>query len=507
MSTGRAQNAVTITLEEHQNLLKLAADHANLKAQLDELRRMIFGVKSERFISSLSTEQMSLFGENQEAVTPKDTTEQVSYTRQKPAKKQKPIRAALPSHLPRVEEVLEPENLSLEAKKIGEEITEVLEYTPGNMFVRKIIRPKYAVPTTAIDVESTENTIIIADLPSLPIPRGNAAASLLAHIQVSKWIDHLPYYRQTQIYKRGGVEISSSTINDWFNATCTLLEPLYELLKQKIIAQTYLQADESPLKVQDNHKPARRGGKGSTHLGYHWVYHAPEIKAVCFDYQPSRSKAGPQVFLENFTGTLQSDGYKVYDVLQIKGQLRQLACMAHARRKFDQALDNDRARAEHALKLIQKLYAIERKAKEREVSDDIRQRYRKLYAKPILDTFEKWLNEEYLKVLPKSKIGIALAYTLKLFTRLSAYTQEGRYHIDNNAIENSIRPLALGRKNYLFAGSHPAAQKAAMMYSFFGTCKLNAIEPYQWLKETLDKIPECNITKLQQLLPFAENRT
>ena len=496
-------HTVTLSQEqykEYQKLKEIAADYANLKNQLEELRRMIFGVKSERFVSDTPADQLSLFGQ-EEKPTEATATEQVSYTRKKPKEKKKPIRAALPAHLPRKEEVIEPEALDAQAKKIGEEVTEILEYTPGNMYVRKIVRPKYVVATDEkSDEEDSQNAtqITIADLPTLPIPRGNAGASLLAHIQVSKWIDHLPYYRQIQIYKRGGVTLSSSTINDWFNATCNLLVPLYEVHKEKIRGQDYIQADESTIKVQDSHK------KGSTHLGYHWVYHAPDIRAVCFDYQTSRSKAGAQAFLENFSGTLQSDGYKVYDSLELKGEITQLACLAHARRKFDQALDNDRDRATYALTLIQKLYALERKCKERSVTNEVKQRYRQTYATPILDTFEDWLETEYLKVPAKSKIGIAMAYTLRLYKKLRAYTQDGRYHIDNNAIENTIRPLALGRKNYLFAGSHKAAQNAAMMYSFFGTCKLNGIEPYQWLVDTLTKIPDTIKSDLHTLLPISE---
>lgn len=400
MGQKASSDTVIISQEEYQDLKNIAAEYTTLKNQLDELRRMVFGVKSERFISDSSTDQLSLFDQTEKSSEAEASTEQISYTRKKSKDKKQPIRAALPAHLPRKEEVLEPENLSPDAKKIGEEVTELLEYTPGNMYVRKIIRPKYAVTTTTLENQRATGTvegkaqaaiqIAIANLPTLPIPRGNAGASLFAHIQVSKWIDHLPYYRQIQIYKRGGVSISSSTINYWFNATCTLLEPLYDVLKEKIRGQTYLQADESPIRVQDNHK------KGSTHLGYHWVYHTPEIKAVCFDYQKGRSKAGPQAFLENFTGTLQSDGYKVYDSLQFQNQVKQLACMAHARRKFDQAQDNDKDRAEYALTQIQKLYTLERKCKGKEVSAPVKQRYRQLYATPILENFGQWLETEYL---------------------------------------------------------------------------------------------------------------
>ena len=304
-------------------------------------------------------------------------------------------------------------------------------------------------------------------------------------------MDHLPFYGQIQIFEREGVQLADSTLNGWFNATARLLEPLYEALVDQMNDQDYLQADESPIKVQDGHK------EGATHLGYHWVYHAPESKRAVFDYQPSRSSERPKHFLQYYEGTLQTDGYTGYNTLGRGGSITHLACMAHARRYFEKALDNDRALAEYALKTIQLLYAVEQSFKD----DQVDQQQRVSDATAILDQWKKWLDQQQQLVLPKSTIGTAVNYTLNLWSRLIKYVDNPKYLIDNNLIENIIRPLAIGRKNYLFAGSHEAAQKAAMFYSFFATCKLHGVEPYQWLKDVLSRLPETKVNNLSKLLP------
>ena len=481
-----------VSWEQYEKLLseneKLRSECEYLKQQLAELKRMIFGSKSERFIPT-DDAQLSLFGDN--ALTPAvaDTeTQEITYIRERQTKeKQQPVRTAIPSHLPRVEEVIEPNNVEEGAKKIGEEITEILEYNPAHIFVRKIVRPKYA--------KANNQGVIIAELPPLPIPKGNAGASMLAYIMVSKFIDHLPYYRQIQILKRLKFEISDSTLNGWFNATSNLLEPLYNTLEKLILESNYLQADETPIGVQDSHKP------GALHTGYQWVYRAPVERMVLFKYHHSRERKAPEEILQTFSGSLQTDGYQAYQNMKTKGNITLLACMAHARRYFEKALDNDQKRAAFALSKIQKLYAIERIAREREIGFETRKRFRQLYAVPILMELETWLKENITQTLPKSAIGRAIAYTQNLWPKLKEYTHDGKYEIDNNLIENAIRPLALGRKNYLFAGSHSAAQRAAMMYSFFATCKINDVEPMAWLTDVLNRIPEHKANKLSELLP------
>jgi transposase len=472
-----------VTKEQYDKLL---FEYEYLKRQLAELKRMIFGSKSERFVAT-NDSQLSLF--DLEAQKTHETEKiEVSYVKEKPKQEKKsPIRAVLPAHLPRVEEIIEPQGIDENDKKIGEEITEILEYNPAHIFVRKIIRPKY--------VKADKQSIVIAELPSFPIPKGNAGASLLSYILVSKFVDHLPFYRLIEMLKRQDLVLSDSTLNGWFNATIRLLEPLYGTLEKQLLESDYLQADESPIGVQDSHK------KGALHTGYHWVYRAPVKGLVLFKYHHSRERKAPEEILKIFSGTLQTDGYQAYQNMKTEGEITLLACMAHARRYFEKALDNDAKRAEYVLGKMQVLYSIERKALGKEVGFKTRKRYRNLYARPIMVELEKWLKENILQITPKSAIGKAIAYTLNLWPKLVGYLEDGKYEIDNNLIENAIRPLALGRKNYLFAGSHSAAQGAAMMYSFFATCKINQVEPLAWLTDVLARIPEHKANRLHELLP------
>lgn len=469
-------------------LEKLQFERDEFKRQLDELKRMIFGKKSERFVH-VDKAQLELF-EQQLAKQEEEIEKQtITYEREKSKKKkEKPIRSVLPAHLPRIEETIEPENIEEGAVKIGEEITELLEIKPLSVFVRRIIRPKYALPK--------EQGIVIADLPSLPIPKGNASASLLSFILIAKFVDHLPLYRLLQIFKRQDLVLSKSTIGGWVAQSSALLQPLYDTFKEKFLEDVdYIQTDESPIKVQDKEK------KKTTHRGYMWVYRDPGKKIVLFDYHKGRGKNVPEAFLENFNGTLQSDGYKVYQNLTTKGEITLLGCMTHARRYFEKALDNDPERAKHVLTLMQGLYKIERKIKERNTTIPVIKRYRMIYALPILNEIEIYLKTIVNQVLPKSSIGIATRYTLNIFENLKQYVYDGRYEIDNNNIENAIRPLAIGRKNYLFAGSHEAAKNIAMFYTFFATCKNLDINPFSWLTDVLNRIPEHKANKLEELLP------
>ncbi len=479
---------IVITKAEYLEFLDFKAQVSVLKYELAELKRMIFGVKSERFIAPVPN-QPTLF-ELPEAEVIEKPKEEITYTRNKSKVKNHPLRLELPAHLPRKREVIEPEELPEGAKKIGETITEVLDYTPSNIFVRQIIRPKYVVSQ---DDEKTQ--IVTAALPSLPIPKGNAGAGLLAHILISKFVDHLPFYRQAQIFKRQQLTISESTIGGWFNASCRLLEPLYETLKNKMLSTDYLMADETPIPVQTRDKP------GATHKGYHWVYYDPGNKLVLFDYQKTRGREGPDELLKNFVGFLQTDAYTAYNNLRNRANIIQMACMAHARRKFEHALNNDPALATEALVMFGKLYEIERDAREQNLSHDDIKALRQEKSLPVLLQMEAWLKEKMNLVLPKSAIGQAIAYTLALWPRLTRYIEQGRFNIDNNLTENSIRPVALGRKNYMFAGSHAAAQHAAIVYSLLATCKINNVEPFEWLSKTLSQISDHPVNQLHKLLP------
>ncbi len=486
-----SEATITITKGEYEELLEYKSEVLWLQQQLSELKRLLYGSKRERYIAP-DPQQGTLFDMHVDESTDRQR-EEITYIRKKPdhSEKKHALRAELPAHLPRKEEVIEPEDVPEGAKRIGEAVTEILEYEPASIYVRRIVRPKYVVHTTD---EYTH--IAIAQLPTLPVPRGNAGASMIAHILVSKFVDHLPYYRQSKIFKRQHLHISDSTIGGWANgAIINWLKPIYECMKGKMLKADYLMADETPIAVLSDDKP------GATHRGYHWVYYDPVNKLVCFDYRESRGREGPKDFLKDFSGYLQSDGYNAYNELGPPGKITHLACMAHARRKFEHARDNDLARSEKALTLIGRLYDIERRAKEARLSYGQIRDLRQEEAQDILQEMELWLKEQLPVVLPKSAIGSAVNYTLGLWPRLKKYIDDGRFCIDNNLIENSIRPVALGRKNYLFAGSHQGAVNAAIVYSLLATCKIRNVEPYQWLKNVLEIVPDYPANQIEKLLP------
>tara|TARA_R110002049_G_scaffold309052_2_gene516247 strand:- start:6302 stop:7771 length:1470 start_codon:yes stop_codon:yes gene_type:complete len=460
---------------------------STLELQLGQLYKLIQGFKSERFIPEIIQEQLSLFSENadktQQLSAPKET---ITYTREK---QKHPGRSALPEHLPVREVILEPEEDVSNLKKIGEEVSETLEYTPASLVKRRTIRPKYA--------RKDQQGVVIAPLPTRPIEKCIAEACLLAYILVSKYVDHLPFYRQIQRFKREfGWEPASSTLSDWMSSCCQLLEPLYNTLKQKILEGGYIQADESPIKVLDSDK------KGSSHQGYQWVYHDPLQKLVLFNYRKGRGQQGPKEFLLGYQGYIQCDGYTVYDKIGEDPDITLAGCLVHARRKFIDAQDNDNVRAEKALALFRDIYIQERAIKEEAAGDaDLRKELRLKKVHPLLQQIKEWIQEDQFKVLPKSAIGKAMTYFLNQYPKFKVIFEDGRIELDNNLIENAIRPLALGRKNFLFAGSHKAAQHAAMLYSFFGSCKMHGINPQEWLTDTLQRIPDHSIQKLEELLP------
>lgn len=462
----------------------------NLRHELDQLRRLVFGSRHERFIANTPPEQLALDLTAETVQAAPVPVQAIEYTRQRRKEKTEKVqtgRMRLPADLPREQVILEPEGDVSGLKKIGEEITEELERIPGRLFVRQYVRPKYA--------KAGGEGVLIADLPVRPIDKGIPGPGLLAQIIIDKYTDHLPVHRQIQRFGREGIKLSSSTLTDWIGGTCTLLEPLYDTLKANVLSSHYLQADETPIKVLDKDK------KGTTHRGYHWVYHAPVERLVLFDYREGRGREGPQEILKDFTGHLQTDGYAVYQDFDKKSTIKPFNCMAHARRKFDEAKDNDLVRASYALTEIQKVYAIERQAKNETLSTKQRQALRQEQSLPILQALKDWMLENYKMVLPKSAIGQALHYSLERFDKLMLYTTDGKLEVDNNLIENAIRPVAIGRKNYLFEGSHNGARRAAMLYSFIGTCKINDVNPFEWLKNTLETIPQHPVNKLYELIP------
>lgn len=522
-----------------------------LRAHLAYLIRQKFGTKSERY---KDLNQLSLF-DMQELLVKDDIDQEIPkedvFVESTKREKRKPKRKAIPAEFPRRDEYIEPENLPEGAIRIGEEITEKLEYTPGEFWVRRIIRPKYLVPTANTtnatntaptsttedsdktptdiaknvvsaqkdssdtistevvtqatssikvvdnqtandDTASTETTIIVAPLPSFAIDKGIAGSTLLAYLIISKYCDHIPFYRIAHILKRSGLVLPESTINGWFKKVAELLTSLYEELKKQTLSSTYLQGDETTIQVQ-HEKP------GSTHTGYYWVFYAPRVGTLFFGYDPGRGNHVPRTILKDFTGVLQTDGYAGYENLIHKDKITRLACMAHARRYFEKAKDEDPDGVKYVLTQIQRLYAVERQIEtlDSQTRYDLRQKH----SVPILKEMENWMEKKKARLIPKSLLSKAIVYSQNFWDRLCAYTQDGDYLIDNNPIENKIRPVALGRKNYLFAGSDEAAQNAAVMYSLLAACKINDVDPYKWLKDILEKLPDYKANKISDLLP------
>lgn len=449
-----------------QSQLRIVA----LEQQLQQLQKMIFGSRQERFVPTTKNDpQLSLDISSETATAVSVTSAQkISYVRQSitvdPRPLQHPGRMKLPESLRREEIIIEPATDTTGCKKMGEEITEVLEYQPGELYVKQYRRIKYVRP----DREG----ILIGELPSRPLPKVIAGEGLLARIVIDKYVDHLPLHRQMQRFERTGIKLPYSTLTDWVSATCELITPLFNALKVEVLQSEYLHADETPIKVIDKNK------KGETHRGFYWVYQNSIDKIVFFDYQEGRGREGPMEILENFKGYLQTDGYAAYDIFDKRPGITLIHCMAHARRMFNEALDNDYERASYALNEIQKLYTIERISKEGGLSYEELKVIRCEKSAPILKGLWLWMQQQYVHVLPKSAIGKALAYSIERWHKLSIYITDGRLNIDNNPVENSIRPVALGRKNYMFAGSHEAAKRSGMLYSLLGTCKMHGVEPY-----------------------------
>jgi len=460
-----------------------------LTEELSRLKRLIAGSKRERFIAIENSQQIAL-GLIPEADEDPNTvqTEEVTYTRHKPKPKFTPHgRNPLPAHLPRKEIIIEPQQDTSNMKRIGEEVTEELEYKPGALYVNRYVRPKYARPDG--------DGVLIGILPVRPVEKGKLGPGFLANLAISKYVDHLPLYRQRKQLLRQQVNLPASTLGDAIAATCELLMPLHELQRGIVLQADYLMVDETGIRVQESQT------KGKCHHGYFWVYYDPLQPIAFFDYRQTRARAGPEEMLADFSGYLQTDGYQGYDEFGAREQVIHVACFAHARRYFTDAVPNDAARAEWMLLRIQKLYALERQARESAFTHELRYQLRQAEALPVLAEMRQWLETEREKVVPKSAIGKAVAYMLKYWHRLNVYTTSGMLEIDNNLVENAIRPVALGRKNYLFAGSHDGARRAALIYSLVITAQLHGHEPFGYLREVIARLPGHPHKRLAELLP------
>lgn len=481
----RHQDEVIRKKEKYLSQKQDEADY--LKAQVEQYRRMLFGQKRERF--ERDSNQLLLPFEatvEQQAQQEEHILEKIEYVRKKHSSNHKG-RVALPSHLPVEEIEIYPEGDLSQMVCIGKEITEELECIPAKLYIKRYIRYKYA--------KRSKDGVVIGQLPERVIDKGIPGPGLLATILVDKYMDHLPLYRQRQRFLREKIPIAPSTLEGWTRQAIERLEILYDRLLEDTKAKGYLQADETPIKILESDK------KGACHQGYYWVYHSPIDKTVLFDYQPTRGRQGPKRILNGLRGYLQTDGYSVYEKIAMQPDIVHLACWAHARREFEKALKNDKRRAETAMLFIQQLYEIEAQARDMGLSAQATKKLRLDKSLPLLNAFGKWITEEVKQTLPKSQIGKAMAYCMKRWDALNVYLYDGILEIDNNLVENAIRPVALGRKNYLFAGSHESAQRAAIIYSFFAICKKHDVNPYQWLKYTLENIMTINHKNIKDLYP------
>lgn len=497
-------------LEEARQMLQLALLDAN------ELRRKLFGIKSDNRVKKATTEgQLDLFplGAEESDIQASEAlavmeVEQSNQEQEKQAEKRKKAAASrtrmvFPEELPREELIIDPEGISEEEYKvIGEEVTEVLVMVPASFKVKRIIRRKWALKDPA---KSDKKGVRIAPVPSRTIQRGLFDESVLAHLLTGKFVDHLPLYRQKKIFERIGIKIPPSTLTDNTNAACKILSPLYNALKRETLANLYLQVDETRLQVLEGSK------NGSSHRGYLWTYHAPVDGLVFFDYRAGRDQSGPKEILKEYAGVVQTDAYEVYQSLFTHNKhIQHYYCMAHIRRKFDEAVKYDQQRATWAVNTIAKLYKIEKEIREAELplTDSQIVEKRMTQASPILSELKEWMLQEYQKVLPSSPVGKAMAYALPLMDNMKFYILHGHLQLDNNLVENSIRPIALGRKNFLFAGTHDTAQNAAMIYSLFATCMRHQVNPQEWLLDTLRKLNDTNYEgKFSDLLPHRWKKT
>ena len=456
-----------------------------LKHQLAGLRRQKFGASSE----AIGQLELVLEGEEIEQAVEAAPDEELA-----PTPKSRPKRKPLPDHLPRDEQVIEPAEACTECggklKRIGEDVTEELEYVPGRFRVKRIVRPKLSCACC--------ETIHQAPLPSRPIERGRPGPGLLAHVLVSKYADHLPLYRQSQIYAREKVDLSRSTLAGWVGQSAALLAPLAEAIGKHVKAGQAIFADDTTVAIQ---------ATGKTKTGRVWVYARDERPwndnakpAAWYQFTPDRKGKWPTQHLDDFAGWMHADGYAGYNELY-KGQVAEVACMAHIRRKFfDVHEAQGSAIAEQALKRIARLYKIEENARGKtpEQRKDIRQ----AKAKPIFDELETWLLGQLAGISGKSPLAAAIRYGLTRMKHLRHYLDHGILEIDNNTAERAMRPIALGRKNYLFMGSNKGGNAAAIAYTLIETAKLNAVDPQAWLTHVLTNIADHKINKIDELLPW-----
>ncbi|MBV9183189.1 MAG: IS66 family transposase [Acidobacteria bacterium] len=483
-----------LTATEEQ-LRSRESEIEHLKLLIAQLHRMQFGRKSEKLGQQIEQLELRLEELQSNAIqVPKEP----SRPSQAGAASARPARRPLPAHLPRQTRKLEPPHTACpdcggKLTKLGEDISEMLEYVPASFLVIRYVRSKLSC--TACE------RIVQAAAPSRPIERGIAGPGLLAHVLVSKYADHLPLYRQSEIYARQYVDLERSTLADWVAGSTYLFAPLVEALRTYVMAPGKLHADETPV-------PVLAPGTGKTKKGRLWTYVRddrpagnPAAPAVWFAYSPDRKGEHPERHLREFRGTLQADAYAGFQQLYEDGRIQEACCWAHVRRKwYDLQQAHGLPLAAEALKRIGELYAIEKEIRGR--PPDERRQVRQARAKPLLDCLRQWFEETLSKLSRKSDTTVVIRYALSRWNALIRYCDDGHLEIDNNAAERALRAVAVGRKNYLFAGSDRGGERAAALYSLIGSAKLNGLDPESYLREVLTRIADHPIRRIEELLPW-----
>lgn len=473
----------------------------DLTAQIAWFQRQMFGRKSEK-LAAIDPNQLSLFDEPEIPAEVQQAQQEATAQIEKETPEDKKIKRQnrkMMENLPvLVREVIKPNGIDFsQYKKIGEEVTRVVEHQPGKLYIREIVREKYA-PIIPND-EKTD--IRIAPMPLLPIYKGIAGPTLLAEVLLQKYEYHVPMYRQVQQYRHLGMTLTESTINGWFKPVVELLSPLYGLLEEAVFSSDYINCDETTTPVMDKEKH-------QTSKEYIWLIRAAKLGIRLFYYDHGSRAGGVIEGLTSkykYKGYLQCDCYAGYMAAFKNNRNVQLVnCMAHIRRHFEQALKENREAAEYALGEIQKLYRIEHICDKENLSDAERKQKREELARPIMVAFKAWMETEGLKYSERSLMGGAITYAYTCWDNMMHYLDEGWIRIDNNLAENAIRPITLGRKNYLFCGNHEAARNMSIICSLLGTCKEQKVNPRLWLNDVIAKMPymtKATKQELQQLLP------